>query len=325
MRSIKIIIINISLLISFVFVIEYFLPTISLPIYSERSINLREHNPNQSAIFNLNNGLDQIEFSTDKDGFLNNYDLTSKTDVIFFGGSTVENIRIAAEKRFTHQLQEKIKTKYECNFKILNAGVSGNNNLNSLFSFLSKGIPQKPNYVFLMGTLNDYGQLSKYGSYWDISNNQSVLNTNKGKLFNFLNFLKIYAFPDIYYNLKSMNFFTSDIINSVSTQEKKSYPIDNWEDEYFSTLSTFKELSNNFNIKFVFLTEPFLSVSERKTKIDSLNAKIKSIKSLCLIDLEALVPKEEKYFIDNTHLSELGNELVSKILLDEIQWEINFK
>ena len=47
--------------------------------------------------------------------------------------------------------------------------------------------------------------------------------------------------------------------------------------------------------------------------------------TLCLIDLEALVPKEEKYFIDNTHLSELGNELVSKILLDEIQWEINFK
>ena len=304
-------------------VVEYVLPTISLPINSQRSINLREHNPNQSSVFKLANGAGEIEFLTDQDGFLNSKDLSSKADIIFFGGSTVENIKITPEKRFPHLLQEKVKTECECNFKVLNGGVSGNNNLNSLFSFLAKGISQKPNYVFLMGTLNDYGQLSRYGSYWDINNNQSVLNTKKSTLFSFLNFLKNHVFTDLYYHLKALNFLPSAIINQSSSSEKNTFPVDVWEEEYFSILSTFNQSSENFNIKFVFLTEPFLSVGERKADIDSLNAKIKLIESLHLIDLQALVPKEEKYFIDNTHLSELGNELVYNILLDEIDWKLN--
>ena len=109
MKLIKIIGINLCLLILLLFTVEYFLPTIALPINSERSINLREHNPNQSSVFKLANGKGEIKFSTDNDGFLNNGDLISKTNVIFFGGSTVENIRITPEKRFPHLLQEKIK------------------------------------------------------------------------------------------------------------------------------------------------------------------------------------------------------------------------
>ena len=40
---------------------------------------------------------------------------------------------------------------------------------------------------------------------------------------------------------------------------------------------------------------------------------------LNVIDLESLIPKEKKYFIDNTHLNPEGNELVSNIIFENLK------
>ena len=189
------ILINFLILISCLFLLEHLLPVISLPIYSERTINLREHSPNQNKSFKKDKTNDEVEFVTDTDGFLNHPQNDSSYFIIFFGGSTIENIQVQYKERMTSRLQSKLNRLGDKKIQVLNGGVSGNNNINSLFSFLSKGLKYKPEYVFLMGTLNDISQLSKHNSYWSIDNNQSVLNSNKNNLFVFVLFAYL-AFSD---------------------------------------------------------------------------------------------------------------------------------
>ena len=52
--------------------------------------------------------------------------------------------------------------------------------------------------------------------------------------------------------------------------------------------------------------------------MESLNKMILN-SELNVINLESLIPKEEKYFIDNTHLNSEGNELVSKLIFEKLK------
>jgi lysophospholipase L1-like esterase len=274
-KTFKILFINFIVFFFGLILIEKILPVISLPIYSERTINLREHSPNQNKTFTVNKTEKKIEFFTNNDGFLNEDENDIESYIIFIGGSTVENIQVKYKDRFTHKLQLKLNNLGEGKNQVLNGGVSGSNNINSLFSYLSKGIKYKPKYVFLMGTLNDVGQLSSYNSYWELDNNQSILNSSKSKLFLFLNYIKTYWFTNIYYHLKSINIIPSKI-NYTDIPDKK------------------------------------------RNIVESLNKMI--LKSeLNVIDLESLIPKKEKYFIDNTHLNSEGNELASKIIFEKLK------
>ncbi|MDA8640717.1 SGNH/GDSL hydrolase family protein, partial [Flavobacteriaceae bacterium] len=206
----KTLLINLTVLFVGLILVEKLLPVISLPIYSERIINLREHSPNQNKTFTLNTD-EKINFFTNNDGFLNEDKNNIESIIIFLGGSTVENIQLKHKDRFTYKLQSKLNNLGSVKTQVLNGGVSGSNNINSLFSYLAKGLKYKPKYVFLMGTLNDVGQLSSYNSYWEVNNNQSILNSSQSKLFLFLNYLKTYWFTNIYYHLKSINLLPSKI------------------------------------------------------------------------------------------------------------------
>jgi lysophospholipase L1-like esterase len=315
-RIFKIISINLILLITGLILVEKLLPVISLPIYSERTINLREHSPNQNKTFTLNKTDKKINFFTNNDGFLNENNNNIESVIIFLGGSTVENIQLEYKDRFTSKLESKLNNLGGLKNQVLNGGVSGSNNINSLFSYLSKGLKYRPKYVFLMGTLNDVGQLSSYNSYWELDNNQSILNSRKSKLFRLLNYLKTYWFTNIYYHLKSANVIPSKIIY---TNESKSRFNNSSTLEYIRVINLFKEISEQFDIEFIFLTEPYFNIPDQKKNIvESLNNKI--LKSeVNVIDLESLIPKEKKYFIDNTHLNSEGNELVSNIIFDHIK------
>ena len=311
----KILLINLTVLLTGLILVEKLLPVISLPIYSERTINLREHSPDQNKTFTVNITDKKINFFTNSDGFLNENKNNIESVIIFLGGSTVENIQLEYKDRFTYKLQSKLNNLGGVKTQVLNGGVSGSNNINSLFSYLSKGLNHKPKYVFLMGTLNDVGQLSSYNSYWELDNNQSILNSSKSKLFLFLNYLKTYWFTNIYYHLKSINIVPS-IINK---NESESGFNDSSTLEYVRVINLFNKISEEFDIKFVFLTEPYLNIPDQKKSIvESLNNIILE-SEVNVIDLESLIPKEKKYFIDNTHLNSEGNELVSNIIFEKIK------
>ena len=314
-RTLQLIMINFLVLLTGLFLLENLLPVISLPIYSERTINLREHSPNQNKTFTVNKEEKKIEFFTNNDGFLNKDENEIESYIIFLGGSTVENIQVKHKNRFTYKLQLKLNNLGEGKNQVLNGGVSGSNNINSLFSYLSKGIKYKPKYVFLMGTLNDVGQLSSYNSYWELDNNQSILNSSKSKLFLFLNYIKTYWFTNIYYHLKSINIIPS---KNIDTDSKSKFN-DSSTLEYVRVINLFDKISKEFNIEFIFLTEPFFYIPDQERYIvESLNKMV--LKSeLNVIDLESLIPKKEKYFIDNTHLNSEGNELVSEIIFEKLK------
>ena len=311
----KTLLINLTVLLTGLILVEKLLPVISLPIYSERTINLREHSPDQNKTFTVNITDKKINFFTNSDGFLNENKNNIESVIIFLGGSTVENIQLEYKDRFTYKLQSKLNNLGGVKTQVLNGGVSGSNNINSLFSYLSKGLNHKPKYVFLMGTLNDVGQLSSYNSYWELDNNQSILNSSKSKLFIFLNYLKIYWFTNIYYHLKSINIVPSKI----NKNESESGFNDSSTLEYVRVINLFNKISEEFDIKFVFLTEPYLNIpGQEKSIVESLN-KIILESEVNVIDLESLIPKEKKYFIDNTHLNSEGNELVSNIIFENIK------
>ena len=311
----KTLLINLTVLLVGLILVEKLLPVISLPIYSERTINLREHSPNQNKTLTINKTDEKINFFTNNDGFLNENKNNIQSVIIFLGGSTVENIQLEYKDRFTYKLQSKLNNLGGVKNQVLNGGVSGSNNINSLFSYLSKGLKYKPKYVFLMGTLNDVGQLSYYNSYWELDNNQSILNSSKSKLFLFLNYLKTHWFTNIYYHLKSINIVPSKI----NKNESESGFNDSSTLEYVRVINLFNKISEEFDIKFVFLTEPYLNIpGQEKSIVESLN-KIILESEVNVIDLESLIPKEKKYFIDNTHLNSEGNELVSNIIFEKIK------
>ena len=314
-RILQLIVINFLVLLTGLFLLEHLLPVISLPIYSERTINLREHSPNQNKTFKTNKTNQQVEFVTDTDGFLNHLQNDADSFILFFGGSTVENIQVQYKERMTSRLQSKLNRLGDKKIQVLNGGVSGNNNINSLFSFLSKGVKYKPKYVFLMGTLNDISQLSKHNSYWSIDNNQSVLNSKKNKGFVFLNYLKTHWFTNIYYHLKSM-----DILPKTPNENENKFKFnDSSKEEYLRIISLFNTISKEFDIEFVFLTEPYLKIPDKEKKVvDTLHHSILN-SDVNVLDLESLIPKEKRFFIDNTHLNAAGNERASKVIFDFIQ------
>ena len=61
MRVIKILLINFIVLLGGLILAEKILPVISLPIYSERTINLREHSPDQNKTFTVNKTDEKIK------------------------------------------------------------------------------------------------------------------------------------------------------------------------------------------------------------------------------------------------------------------------
>ena len=128
-RILKMILINLIVLFSGLILLEKLLPVISLPIYSERTINLREHSPNQDRTFTLDK---KINFFTNNDGFLNENNNNIESVIIFLGGSTVENIQLEYKDRFTSKLESKLNNLGNVKTQVLNGGVSGSNNINSL-------------------------------------------------------------------------------------------------------------------------------------------------------------------------------------------------
>ncbi|MGK0272210.1 MAG: hypothetical protein ACI88H_002876 [Cocleimonas sp.] len=81
---------------------------------------------------------------------------------------------VDADRRFPYLIGKLLSNN---NFKVnsINAGVSGNDSLNSINAYLNKIIPIKPDIAFLMHNINDLPTLLHEGSYWNNNDYRSPI------------------------------------------------------------------------------------------------------------------------------------------------------
>ena len=254
----------------------------SLAKGTDRSIVLRELNPNQYASIRPNNNymkdvenLEQIDYeiNIDKDGFIktgNQVELNPDIKILFLGGSTTETLYVPEMNRFPSVVERSLRSKLTQTINVFNGGVSGNNSMHSIFALLAKGIALEPNYVVLMHNINDFALLSKTESYWIAPRSRAVLvKNNDGKFstiedssrnifFNLIKTAKNVLAPNLYTYLRPRLFADITLHRDEFEGFSKKYidlDLDLMESRFRSSITSFVKISRAWNIKPILMTQ----------------------------------------------------------------------
>lgn len=254
----------------------------SLAKGTDRSIVLRELNPNQRASIRPNNNymkdvenLEQIDYeiNIDEDGFIktgNHVELSPDIKILFLGGSTTETLYVPEKNRFTSVVERNLRSQLTQTINVFNGGVSGNNSMHSLFALLAKGIALEPNYVVLMHNINDFALLSKTESYWIAPRSRAVLvKNNDGKFstiedssrnifFNLIKSAKNMLAPNLYTYLRPRLFADLTLHRDEFEGFTKNYidlDLDIMESRFRSSITSFVKISRAWNITPILMTQ----------------------------------------------------------------------
>lgn len=315
----------------------------------ERYVLLKEINPNFKAKYvptdeylNSTDSLERKEYlvKTDRDGFIeneNNINFTESDEVIiFFGGSTTEQLFVNEKHRWQSILERKLNEGQRIpKLKIINAGVSGNNSMHSTVNLIAKGLPLKPKFVVLMHNVNDYGLLRLSGSYWKSPVDKALLQIkDETSLRPFMVSIKDAFVPNIYeiYKIVKYKISNNDDFNSIRDEEIVNLEI--VESKFRKSLNTFIDLSFTWGIEPVLMTQ-FNRINSKDGLFKSnfngqdieqyikgyarLNDVIREVsvnRKVDLIDLDKLVPSTKDYIYDSVHLNGNGSKLVADILIN---------
>lgn len=252
-----------------------------------RSIILREFNPNQSASIAPSNfymkNVDSLEqrnypVTIDANGFIENGNIIQPNPdlrIIFFGGSTTEALFVDEKNRFPSIIERSLRNAMNQKVAVHNAGVSGNNSMHSNLALIAKGIPLNPDFVVLMHNINDFSLLSKTKSYWVSPISRALISKNfspffttedsaRSLTFKTLKKIKNFLFPNLYEylaprllpNLKlhKDDFKGFRLESSVVDTEV--------EKQFRASLITFIKLAETWDIK------PILMTQFNRVKID---------------------------------------------------------
>jgi lysophospholipase L1-like esterase len=254
----------------------------SLAKGTDRSIVLRELNPNQHASIRPNNNymkdvenLKQInyEINIDENGFIKNGNpLESNPDIkiLFLGGSTTETLYVSEKNRFPSVVERTLRSILPQTVNVINGGVSGNNSMHSIFVLLAKGIPLKPNYVVLMHNINDFALLSKTESYWIAPRSRSVLvkntdgnfstieDSSRNIFFNLIKLAKNILAPNLYTYLRPRLFGDVTFHQDEFEGFYKNYSdldLGLMEQQFRSSITSFVKISRAWNIEPILMTQ----------------------------------------------------------------------
>jgi|TARA_B110000438_G_scaffold296984_1_gene342563 lysophospholipase L1-like esterase len=254
----------------------------SLTKGTDRSIVLREINPNQYASIRPNNNymkdvenLEQInyEINIDENGFIANGNLktsNSEIKILFLGGSTTETLFVPEKSRFPSVIERNLRSELDQTVNVYNGGVSGNHSMHSVFILLAKGIPLEPNYAVLMHNINDFALLSKTESYWEAPKSRSLVvknvdgnfttieDSSRNILFNIIKTAKDSLAPNLYTYLRPRLFadiqFHRDEFEGFS-KNFNDLDIDKVEQQFRSSITSFIKLSRAWNIEPILMTQ----------------------------------------------------------------------
>jgi len=252
----------------------------SLERAADRSIILREFNPNQSASIAPSNfymkGLDTLEqrnysVTIDSNGFIENGNIIQPNPdlrIIFFGGSTTETLFVDEKNRFPSIVERSLRNAMNQKVVVHNAGVSGNNSMHSNLALIAKGIPLKPDFVVLMHNINDFSLLSKTDSYWVSPISRALVSKNfspfftiedsaRSLTFKALKKIKNFLFPNLYDYLKPRLFSNLNLHKDEfkGFRSKASVFDTEAEKQFRSSLITFVKLAETWGIKPILMTQ----------------------------------------------------------------------
>ena len=327
----------------------------------QRFVNLREHNPDSNIYFlqstckHLNNSfVPNIE--TNEDGFIEqkirkNQD-SGFLKIIFYGGSTTENLCVRNNQRFPSLVGSSISQILDLNVHILNSGVSGNTSMHSLLSFYGKGINQKPDIIFFMHAVNDLSILLKSNSYWSQPGTREIIiedSTYRNIIMLSRELINFFA-PNIrqlLIEIRSKNTSTKDeFLEFRNSQIVSNKNIDEIISNYKSSIMSFINSARAWNIKAVLMTQPNMFLLNDDQQRNLYNAKpqpidyesfielysifneiireVASENNIFLIDLEKELPKGSSFFYDSIHLNDSGNFIAADIISNKIieNWDL---
>jgi len=332
-----------------------------------RSIVLKEFNPNQSVTVTpdeqfISNAelseqtLDKLQI--DSNGFIDNgnpYELNPELRIIFFGGSSTENLYVQTENRFPSVVERSMRKQLEQNIVTHNGGVSGNNSMHSNLAFIAKGIPLKPNFVVLMHNVNDLAVLSKTESYWIAPNSRALVlgnaestfavkNSPRLSIYFLLRGFKDIIVPNLYAYLQPR---LTPYVLALRPDEFDGFrgksPIDfeRAEMQFRSSLISFTQVtrawgiepilmtqSNRMNIddlafKSLLSTSPNLGMSPEQfiaiyKRFNNITRMVARDQNVSLIDLDNLIPGSSKHLYDTVHFNNEGNRLAGEIISEHL-------
>ena len=313
----------------------------------ERSINMREINPHFNAVLwpseeyiKRTDSLERrgYEIKTDEFGFIDNgneinFSEKSSKSIIFFGGSTTEQLYVPEKSRWSSILERNLnKLDQESSFIIRNASFSGNNSMHSTLNFIAKAVPLSPDFAVLMHNMNDLGILRLTGSYWETPKKFSLIQIQESSIFLLFRQIKDLLIPNSYELLKNT------ISNNDDFAEYRNLnivDIEVIEDQFRRSLNTFIDVSlawgtepilmtqfNRVNLEDELFNKISLSMINKEEYVESyvrLNDIIREVsasRNVDLIDLANLIPSSSKYIYDAVHLNENGSKLAAEILTD---------
>jgi lysophospholipase L1-like esterase len=342
-----------ALLVGFEYLLGVVYPRSPDPTITDRSIILKELTPGYQHILSHDNSITNlsvsdmkpVNLSVNKNGFIvgPNDTYTSKSPkIIFFGGSTTENIKADEDKRFPYAVSKYILEKNGSFVTTLNAGVSGNNTIHSVLNLFAKGISEDAKIAVLMNNTNDISGLSRTNSYWDAGYYRSVVQSKRGYGHYLLTPLRLY-FPNFYYLLLDLRMELSNTKTLSEWASVDYIDIDNKEDmlrDFKRATETFVNISKIWGIEPVLMTQPKLHNTNRddirkeynKTRAvldyddfiymhDQFNDIVRRValkEKILLIDLDKEFSWKGDYFYDWIHFNNQGNIEAAKFISDKL-------
>jgi len=311
----------------------------------ERSLNMREINPHFSAVLwpseEYIKRTDSLErqgyvIKTDKFGFIENgneinFSEKISKSIIFFGGSTTEQLFIPEKSRWSSILERNLnKLDQKNSYKIRNGGFSGNNSMHSTLNFIAKGVPLSPDFAVLMHNMNDLGILRLTGSYWETPKKFALINIQESSIFLMLRQIKDFLIPNSYELIKNI---TSNNDDFEEYRNLNIVDIELIEDQFRRSLNNFIDIClvwgtepilmtqfNRINLEDELFNKSSTSIKNKESYIEGyarLNDVIREVsmdRNIDLIDLANLIPSSSYYMYDPVHLNENGSKLAAEIL-----------
>lgn len=315
----------------------------------KRYIRLKEHSPNKNLrikpdknYLKYADGLEEktVTFRSDNDGFIEPSQIYDNPDlkIFFIGGSTTENSYLDEDNRFPYLVGSLLKEKLNLKINSYNAGHSGNNTIHSINILLNKIIPYKPDIAILMHNINDLSTLLHTGTYWNKLPTRSpivypnIVNLKEEDV----------IFGNLIYQLKKLFGFSNKIDEFQKTRGKnKTHDIKSISKQFKNNIQLFIEICKIYKIKPILMTQAnrismddkyllqFMATEisyglKQKEYIDIYNNFNNIVRDVAgkngieLIDLDKMIPKNNKFMYDNVHFNNNGSKYASELIANYI-------
>ena len=312
---------------------------------SARYVVFREHVPNSEIEF-LRPGqrgeFDVLRIDIDANGFIKSTlnESRDKPDFtfLFLGGSTTETALVDPSQRFVDLVGRRVSSELDVQVETLNAGVSGNNSLHSLVSFLAKGIAVDPDFVVVMHNVNDLMSLRWMGSYWGENHPRPAVGRFPGSFESMIEKIK----SVIRLSIPRLHSRMAALISKGSSgewaavQNKTTMDANLILNNFHSSLSSLVAISRCWGVEPILMTQPslishdssiFLSefqnadpgkFADLHSQANDLIRQVGEDWDVDVIDLAMLVPPDRRYFYDSVHVNNEGSALIASFISEYI-------